>query len=99
MEPGQTLIFHLQQTYRGVQIRSAYADMAQLRMIKRPEEMDVMRRACALTAKGITEAAKAVREGVDERSLEAVLEAAFKRGGGQRVAFDAIIAAIRLDRE
>ncbi len=86
-----SLIFHLQRSFPGLRIRSAYAEMAQLRMIKGPEEIEVMRRACALTARSIMEAALAVRDGVDERSLEAVLEGAFKRGGGQRVAFSSII--------
>ncbi len=61
------------------------------RMIKGPEEIEVMRRACALTAQSIMETALAVRDGVDERTLEAVPEGAFKRGGGQRVAFPSII--------
>ncbi len=78
---AQSLIFHLQQGYPGVRIRSAYPEMAQLRMIKGPEEIEVMRRACALTAESIMKAALAIRDGVDERTLEAVLESAFKRGG------------------
>ena len=89
--PAQSLISHLQRSYPGIRIRSAYAEIAQLRMIKGPEEIEVMRRACALTAQSIMETALAVRDGVDERTLEAVLEGAFKRGGGQRVAFSSII--------
>jgi len=88
---AEALISHLQRSYPGIRIRSAYAEMAQLRMIKGPEEIEVIRRACALTARSIMEAALAVRDGVDERTLEAVLEGAFKRGGGQRAAFSSII--------
>jgi Xaa-Pro aminopeptidase len=88
---SQKLIAHLQQDYPAIQIRSAYKEVAELRTIKSPEEIEAVRRACAVTAEAIREAAKAIRDGVDERSLEAALEAAFKRGGGQRVAFSSII--------
>jgi Xaa-Pro aminopeptidase len=89
--PTQQLAFHLQQNHPGIQIRNAYQEVARLRMIKSPEEIEAVRRACAVTAGAIREAAKMIRDGVDERSLEADLEAAFKRGGGQRVAFASII--------
>jgi Xaa-Pro aminopeptidase len=91
MNPPESLIFHLQQHYPDIKINSAYKDMAQLRMIKGPEEIDVLRRACELTARSIAEASRSVRDGVDERGLEAVLEASFKRGGGQRLPFSSII--------
>jgi Xaa-Pro aminopeptidase len=89
--PTQQLVFHLQQNHPRIQIRNAYQEVARLRMIKSPEEIEAVRRACAVTTDAIREAAKAIRDGVDERSLEADLEAAFKRGGGQRVAFASII--------
>ena len=88
---AQSLVVHLRKDYPGIRIGSAYQEMAELRMIKGPEEIEVMRRACNLTAQSIRTAALAVRDGVDERTLEAVLESAFKRGGGQRVAFSSII--------
>ena len=89
--PTQALVFHLQQTYPAATLRSAYAAVARLRMIKGPEEIAVMRRVCALTAQAIREAAGFVRDGVDERTLEAELEAVYKRGGAQRLAFSSII--------
>ncbi|MEE9263693.1 MAG: aminopeptidase P N-terminal domain-containing protein [Vicinamibacteria bacterium] len=58
---ARSLIFHLQRIYPGIRIRSAYAEIAQLRMIKGPEEIEVMRCACALTAQSIMETALAVR--------------------------------------
>ncbi len=89
--PTQALVVHLQTNYPGIQIRNAYTDVAKLRMIKSPEEIEGVRHACAVTAQAIREAAADIQAGVDERSLEATLEAAFKRGGGQRLAFASII--------
>ena len=89
--PTQALLFHLQQTYPAARIQNAYAAVARLRMIKGAEEIDVMRRVCALTAEAIREAAGFIHDGVDERTLEAELEAVYKRGGAQRLAFSSII--------
>lgn len=89
--PAQTFLFHLQQTYPSARVQSAYAAVARLRMIKGPEEIAVMRRVCALTAEAIREAAGHIKDGIDERTLEAELEAVYKRGGAQRLAFSSII--------
>ena len=89
--PAQMLLFHLQQTYPQARVESAYPAMAQLRMIKGPEEIEAMRKVCALTVKAIREAASHIKDGVDERTLEAELEAVYKRGGAQRLAFSSII--------
>lgn len=85
------LLFHLQQTYPSARVQSAYAAVARMRMIKGPEEIDVMRRVCMLTAEAIREAAGHIKDGIDERTLEAELEAVYKRGGAQRLAFSSII--------
>ncbi len=89
--PAQMLLFHLQQTYPSARVQSAYAAVARQRMIKGPEEIAVMRRVCLLTAQAIREAAGQIQDGVDERTLEAALEAVYKRGGAQRLAFSSII--------
>ncbi len=60
-------------------------------MIKGPEEIEAMRQVCTLTMQAIRDAARFITDGVDERSLEAALEAAYKRGGAQRLAFSSII--------
>ena len=89
--PAQTLLLHLQQTHPAASLENAYAAVAYLRMIKGPEEIEVMRRVSALTAEAIREATGFIHDGVDERTLEAELEAVYKRGGAQRLAFSSII--------
>ena len=88
---SHVLTFHLQSRYPGARIENAYEAVARLRMVHGPEEIEAMRRVCALTAEAIRRTAGFVREGIDERTLEAELEAAFKRGGAQRLAFSSII--------
>lgn len=89
--PAAQLIFHIQQTYTSAKIANAFAEIAQLRMVKGPEEIEVIRRVCNLTIRAIKYAAAFIKDGVDERTLEAELEAVYKRGGSQRLAFSSII--------
>ena len=88
---AEALIFHLQTTFAEASIANAFEDMARLRMVHGPKKIDAMRRVCALTIEAIQHAAGFVREGIDERGLEAELEAAYKRGGAQRLAFASIV--------
>ncbi len=74
-----------------VEFDNAFPVVARTRSIKGPEEIRALRKSASLTAEGIGAAAAQVRPGIDERTLEGILESAFKAGGAQRVAFDSII--------
>ncbi|MFQ5690347.1 MAG: aminopeptidase P N-terminal domain-containing protein [Gemmatimonadota bacterium] len=85
------LRLYVQSADSTLRIRNAYREVARLRMVKSEPEIRILRRAARLTMDAITAAARSVREGVDERSLEGAFEAACKRGGAQRLAFASII--------
>lgn len=87
----QGLAFHLRQRFERADLRNAGPLLARLRMIKSPAEIERLRAAARVTADGIRDAAKCIRDGISERALEGELEAAFKRRGAQRLAFDSII--------
>lgn len=89
--PEQALALHLRRVFPGLALGQAFGSVARLRMVKGPEEVEKIRRACAITCEGIRDAAAHIREGVDERTLEAELEAGWKRRGAQRRAFDSIV--------
>ena len=93
---GQTsiidnLILYLQQITPSLTLKSAYTDVAKLRMVKSPEEISTIRQACEIGMIGIRETAKSIRPGVDERALEGILESIFKQNGAQRLPFASII--------
>jgi Xaa-Pro aminopeptidase len=90
-DPQLLSLYHLQKAYPTLRIRSAYAEMARVRMIKSPAELEAMRRSANLTVDAIRDAARSIRDGVTERELEGVFEAACKTGGAQRTAFASII--------
>lgn len=84
-------IYYLQQLYPTLRLKTVYPELARLRMVKSAAEIACMRQACELGMQGIRHAVKFIRPGVTERTLEAELEAEFKRGGAQRLPFDSII--------
>lgn len=89
--PVEALIYHLQQSFPYLSLRNGYRHIAQLRMLKSPAEINVMRRAFNTTMDAIRLTARAIRPGVTERALEGILEAEFKRQGAQRLPFASII--------
>lgn len=67
--------------------------MMQLRMVKEPEELKEIRKACAKTRSGFFRVLRSLRPGVKEYELEAELTAEFIRQGAQGHAYDPIVAS------
>ena len=86
--PLQHVEAWLQQAQPSARMVSAYREVARTRMVKSPREVALLRRAAGLGVDGITHAATFVRARVDERGLEAELEAFYKRGGARRLPFE-----------
>lgn len=64
-----------------------------MRLIKDAQELDMMRKAAALSAEAHKEAMKAVRPGMYEYELQAVLEYVFRKHGSRRDAYESIIGS------
>jgi len=67
----------------------------QLTHARRPKdsvELDRMRRACAASAAGFEAAVRFIRPGVTERQIQIEMEVEFFRRGGDRTAYDTIVA-------
>ncbi len=67
--------------------------IAALRLVKDADELARLRRAIALTGAGQQAAARAIRAGAWEYEVEAEVEAAFRRGGAERLGFPSIIGS------
>lgn len=63
----------------------------EMRLIKAPEELALMRRAAEISAVGHSEAARICRDGRYEYELQAALEYAFRRLGGSGPAYTSIV--------
>lgn len=65
----------------------------EMRLVKEPEEVALMREAMAISMAGIRAAMEAVRPGMYEYELEALVESEFRRRGADGPAFPSIVAA------
>ncbi|EFB42492.1 MULTISPECIES: M24 family metallopeptidase [Parachlamydia] len=63
-----------------------------LRMIKTPEEMDLLRRAAILGSQGFDYVCRLLKEGITEEEIAIELELFWKKHGAKGVAFEPIIA-------
>jgi Xaa-Pro aminopeptidase len=68
-------------------------ELAHLRARKDPEEMDKIRRAVRIASVSFTETLSRIRPGTREKSVAEFLECRMKRWGGDKTAFDTIVAS------
>jgi Xaa-Pro aminopeptidase len=73
--------------------RNAHPALDSLRTRKSPAEMAMLRRAIEITVEGHKEAMRAVRPGMWEYEVEALLLDAFRRTGGDGAAFVSIVGS------
>jgi len=77
----------------GVEVRDARPLLPELRRIKSLAELALLREAVRLTAEAHREVARALRPGMFEYELEALVMAAFLRNGARRAGFPPIIGS------
>lgn len=65
----------------------------ELRIIKTPEEIEVIEAACRIADQAMMVAIEEIREGKTEREIAAKMEYIMKTSGAEKVAFDTIIAS------
>jgi Xaa-Pro aminopeptidase len=65
----------------------------ELRLLKTPEEIAVMQRACDITVAGHRVAMAIARPGMFEYEVQAEIEATFRRDGSPRNGYDSIVAS------
>ncbi|MGH7469256.1 MAG: aminopeptidase P N-terminal domain-containing protein [Longimicrobiales bacterium] len=92
--PSEELHFvHLLQTRLGAEVRDLSPVLDELRSIKSPREIDLIRRASQIAALGIIEAMKATQPGVFEYHLDAAARYVFLANGARLDGYRSITAA------
>lgn len=76
----------------GAEVVPLDAVLLRVRAVKDPEEIDLLRQAAALGSRGYDFACSLLREGVKESEVAKQLEIYWLEQGGDRLAFDPIIA-------
>jgi len=91
------------ETLEGMRLRSRQSDPPadavfdprsiahEMRLIKEPGELEIMRRAAEITREAHLSAARIARGGTYEYELEAAIEYVFRRGGGAGPAYTTIV--------
>lgn len=79
-------------TSLGITLQALSDPVMRMRVIKDPQEQALLRRAAKLTVMGIEYAETLLQEGVQEDQIALEMEVFWRRAGGQRLAFDPIIA-------
>jgi Xaa-Pro aminopeptidase len=76
-----------------LEVRDLSPILDQLRLIKSPAELEMIRRASILSGEALMEAIRSTRPGVRERELDALARFIFVRHGAQGEAYRAIVAS------
>jgi Xaa-Pro aminopeptidase len=76
----------------GAQMVAVDGWIEQLRMVKSPEELALIRRSVALNSEAFEQAVKRVKPGMTEADLAAELEYRMRRLGAERPSFETIVA-------
>jgi Xaa-Pro aminopeptidase len=90
---GTQLIHTLRKHYPGLELRNLTPITDELRLVKSPREIDMLRQAGALTARGVCEAMRSTAPGVMEFQLDAAMRYHYLAGGARGVGYPAIVAS------
>ncbi|MEW5900580.1 MAG: Xaa-Pro peptidase family protein [Acidobacteriota bacterium] len=83
----------LREKFPGIEVRDCSALIWELRTIKSPAEIEVMRKAARIGVKAITEVMKATRPGMYEYELAALYEYVAKKEGAQDLAYYIVMSS------
>ncbi len=67
--------------------------MHEMRLVKTPEDMEILRQACRISVEAHQLAMRAIKPGMNERELEALIDHYFRAAGGFGAAFPTIVAS------
>jgi Xaa-Pro aminopeptidase len=82
----------IKRQFPNIQVRNLSPLMDEMRLIKSPAEIELLRKAGQLTAKGVIEAIRSTRPGVMEYQLDAVMLYHYLAGGAKDRGYHAIVA-------
>ena len=84
---------HLRERFPGAEVRDCSAAIWDLRTIKSPAEIALLRRAGRIGVKAMTEIMRATRPGTGEWEVAALFEFVCRREGAQDIAYNTIISS------
>jgi Xaa-Pro aminopeptidase len=89
----EQLVDRLKRLYPAVTIAIANDQVEQLRGTKSPAELALIRQAVDITVRAQKEAMSALKDGMNEFELQALIEYTFRRNGAERPSFSTIVGS------
>jgi Xaa-Pro aminopeptidase len=89
----EQLIASLRRTHSGLRVKSANRLVEEQRGTKSPTELAFIRQAVDITVRGHNEALHALKPGMNEFELQALIEYTFRRYGAERPSFASIVGS------
>lgn len=89
---AQQFVTKLQSNYPYLQIKNVYPEICELRVYKKPEEIEKIKKAIDITYKGITNLLNNSKANMKENQLEAYFDFTLKSEGVKHNAFNTIVA-------
>lgn len=83
----------LRQRFPAVAAAPVNQNVDALRRLKNPAELDLIRKAVAITVEAQREAIRAIRPGMNEFEIQALIEYTFRRNGADRPSFATIVGS------
>lgn len=77
----------------GIDLADATPAIERLRVVKDAYEIDALRRAARISARGLVEAMRRIQPGMNDLEVAGIMEWAWKRDGSPRAAFPPIVAS------
>lgn len=93
LSPATQRLRQLLEPHSGIDIRSAAAHVSDLRAIKSPAELDLIRRSVAITVDAHRDIMRKMAPGLNEFEIAALAEYTFLRHGAEGRAFSHIVAS------
>ena len=91
--PHAQFVDSLRQAHANLQVQSGEQLLAQLRGRKSAAELELIRRAVAITVQAQGEAMRAIEPGMNEFEIQALIEYTFRRNGADRPSFATIVGS------
>ena len=79
--------------HEGVEVQVVTPAVNQMRQVKSEAEVELIRRSVEITSEAHREAARALRPGMNEFEIQALIEFTFRRYGAERPAFSSIVGS------
>lgn len=90
---GARLLGQVREAHRGLVIHAIDSTVSRLRARKSPAEIALLRRAVGISSRAQVEAMKATGPGCGEYEIQALVEGAFRRLGGDRPGYGSKVAS------